>query len=98
MAYGIILEFTGIGKKEYDAVNQKLGIDMAAGTGDLPAGLESHAGGTTPGGGFVVYEVWDTKATQEAFMAGQLGVALGAAGVPDPVRVTEVDIVGFHTP
>ncbi len=96
MAYGILLEFDGsVGKTQYDAVNEKLGIDMAkhGAAGDLPDGLLSHAGGTTADG-FIVYEVWESKAKQEAFMAGALGSALGTVGVPQPRKVTEVDIVG----
>lgn len=98
MAYGIILEFSGdVTKQQYDAVNEKLGIDMDAGTGDWPAGLKSHAGGTTPGG-FCVMEVWDSKEQQQAWIGGRLGAALGAVGVPEPVRVTELDLVGYHAP
>jgi hypothetical protein len=98
MAYGIVMEFdTTVGKTLYDGVNQKLGLDPATGTGDWPDGLISHAGGTIPGG-FVVYEVWDSKAQQEAFMAGRLGAALGEVGVPQPRKVTEVDIVGHFAP
>jgi hypothetical protein len=98
MAYGIILEFGGdVTKKQYDAVNEKLGIDMAAGTGAWPAGLRSHAGGTTPDG-FCVMEVWDSKEQQQSWIGGTLGAALGAVGVSEPVRVTELDIVGYNTP
>jgi hypothetical protein len=98
MAYGIVLEFGGdVTKEQYDAVNEKLGIDMANGSGDWPKGLKSHAGGTTPGG-FCVFEVWDSKAEQEAWMGGRLGGALGAVGVSAPTRVTELDITGFATP
>ena len=98
MAYGIVLEFgKDVTKAQYDAVNEKLGIDADAPNAPWPAGLRSHAGGTTPTG-FVVYEVWDSKAQQEAFMGSRLGPALGAVGVSDPTRVTEVDIVGFSTP
>ena len=51
MPYGIVLEFDdAVDKAQYDAVNEKLGIDMAKGTGDWPAGLISHAGGTTADG------------------------------------------------
>jgi len=98
MTYGILLEFdSSVGKAQYDAVNEKLGIAMRGkGAGPLPDGLISHAGGTTPDG-FIVYEVWESKAKQEAFMAGALGAALGAAGVPQPRKVTEVDIVGYGT-
>ena len=98
MAYGIVLEFSGVDKSQYDAVNEKLGIDMAKGTGNWPAGLTSHMGGTTPDGGLLVTEVWESKAHQEAFMASRLGAALGAVGVPEPVRVTELDVVGYATP
>lgn len=98
MAYGIVLEFAGVDRKQYDAVNQKLGLDMAKGTGDWPAGLTSHVGGTTPDGGLLVMEVWESKAQQEAFMSSRLGAALGAVGLPEPVRVTELEIVGYATP
>jgi hypothetical protein len=98
MAYGIVLEFENVGKAQYDAVNAKLGIDMAKGAGDWPAGLTSHTGGSTANGGLFVVEVWESKGHQEAFMSTRLGAALGAVGVPDPVRVTELDIVGYATP
>jgi hypothetical protein len=98
MPYGIVLEFgKDVTKQQYDAVNEKLGLDPAATTGDWPKGLKSHAGGTTPDG-FCVVEVWDSKGQQEAWMGGRLGAALGAVGVSAPTRVTELDIVGFATP
>ena len=97
MAYGIVYEFgNDVDTAQYDAVNEKLGIDRAAGTG-WPAGLQSHAAGTTPTG-FFLYEVWDSKAAQESFMEARLGPALGAVGVPQPLRLVEVDIVSFATP
>ena len=46
MAQALILEFIGVGKADYDAVNGKLGIDMDAGSGDWPAGLLMHAAGS----------------------------------------------------
>jgi hypothetical protein len=77
MTYGILLEFDdSVGKKQYDAVNEQLGLDPVKGTGDWPDGLISHAGGTLSDG-FIVYEVWESQAKQEAFMAGRLGAALG---------------------
>jgi hypothetical protein len=97
MSYGIVLEFgKDVTKAQYDAVNEKLGIEMATGGGDWPKGLRSHAGGSTSEG-FCVFEVWDSKADQEAFMASRLGAALGAAGVSDPTRVLELEIAGFNT-
>jgi hypothetical protein len=96
MANAVILEFEGVGKKEYDAVNAELGIDVAKGTGEWPPGLTTHVGGQTEGGGLVVMEVWDSQDAQAAFMESRLGAALGKVGVPAPVRVTWVDVVGEH--
>jgi len=98
MGYGIVLEFgKDVTKAQYDAVNEKLGIDMAKVTGDWPQGLLSHAGGTTADG-FCVFEVWDSKGEQEAWMGGTLGSALGAGGVSAPTRVTAVELTGFRAP
>ena len=96
MAYGITLVFDGVGADDYWAVNQKLGIN-ADGTGDWPAGLVSHSGGST-GTGWIVSEVWDTKAAQEAFMGSRLGAALGAVGLPAPIQVIDADLVNYQTP
>jgi hypothetical protein len=96
MAYAITLVFDGVDERQYRAVNEKLGID-AEGEGDYPAGLLVHAGGPRPGG-WVVTEVWDSKAAQESFMAGRLGAALGAVGVPAPAQVIDTEAVNFQTP
>jgi hypothetical protein len=97
MAYGIVLEFTDVDGKQYDAVNEKLGIDMASGKGDWPAGLLSHAAGPLPAG-WIVSEIWESKSAQESFMAGRLGAALADAGVPAPTRVTDSELVSYRTP
>ena len=96
MAVGVILEFEGVSKDQYDAVNDKLGIDINAGTGEWPKGILTHAGGVTDGGGFVVVETWDSKDSQEAWITGRLGKALGEVGVPAPVRVTWFEVAGSH--
>ena len=98
MAYGIVFEFTDeVGRRQYDTVNEKLGVDMAGGSGPWPAGLRSHAGGASADG-FVVMEIWDSKAHQEQWMAERLGPALAEVGVPAPIRLTELDLIGFVTP
>jgi hypothetical protein len=96
MAYGIVLAFEGVGADQYWGVNEKLGINPD-GTGDWPNGLRSHAGGPTAAG-WVVCEVWDSKADQEAFMASRLGAALGEVGVPAPSQIIESDLVNYQTP
>ena len=98
MAYGIILEFpAGTGQKEYDAVNAKLGIDITNPGPDWPKGMISHAAGNATGGGLCVFEIWESKADQEAFMAGSLGGALAEVQVPPPARVTELDLLNHQT-
>jgi hypothetical protein len=96
VSYAIVLAFEGVGEDQYWAVNKELGINPD-GSGDWPAGILSHAGGPTEGGGWVVTEVWNSKADQEAFMASRLGAALGKVGVPAPSQVIESDLVNHHT-
>src|SRR5579862_9918815 len=93
MAAGLILEFPKIvGEKEYDAVNSQLGLNMRTGQGNWPAGLQSHAAGTS-NEGFIVTEVWESKEAQAAFMESRLGPAFQAAGLPQPSRVVWYDVI-----
>ena len=94
MAYGLTLVFEGVSEKDYWAVNEKLGIGRD-GKGDYPKGLVSHLGGPLPNG-WVVMEVWESKAAQEAFMASRLGAALGASGVGAPAQLIETDAVNHQ--
>jgi hypothetical protein len=84
MADGLILEFDGVGRAEYDAVNAALGFDPVAAAGHAPAGLLYHAGGAKAGGGWVVFEVWASKADQARFMEERLGRALQEGGITAP--------------
>jgi hypothetical protein len=45
----------------------------------------------------VVFEVWDSKESQAAFMESRLGPALHGAGLPEPTRVEWLTILGHHT-
>jgi len=45
-----------------------------------------------------VSEVWSSRAAQEAFLASQLGPALGAAGVSAPSAVRWVPLLAYHQP
>src|SRR5258706_7884879 len=92
MSYGLVLVFEGVTEKDYWSVNDKLGISRD-GTGDWPEGMVFHTGGPTEGGGFVVMELWKSKAAQEAFMGSRLGAALGAVGLPAPSQMIETDTV-----
>ncbi len=97
MAAGLILEFDGFGRETYEAVNERLGIDVESGAGDWPDGLLYHAGGAKPGG-WVVFEVWESQANQERFMAERLGRALQEAGVNGPPSRAEwIDLAAHRT-
>ncbi len=96
MADGLILEFDGFGQETYERVNDALGIDMQSGEGDWPEGLVTHIGAARDGG-FVVFEVWRSKADQERFMAGRLDAALKAGGVASaPSRVEWLQLAAHH--
>jgi hypothetical protein len=98
MPEALILEFTGLGEAEYQAVNKQLGIDMHTGQGDWPAGLLSHAAGKADDGTFIVSEVWSSRADQDAFMTSRLGAALQAGGVTSAPRVRWVPLLAYHLP
>jgi hypothetical protein len=98
MAEAVILEFTGIGPAEYNAVNGKLGIDMNTGDGAWPEGLLSHAAGTSDAGTFVVVEVWSSRDAQAAFMTSRLGAALHDGGVTSQPKVTWVPLLAYQAP
>ncbi len=99
MASELILEFEGVTTKEYDAVNEELGIDPATGSGEWPDGLVAHSAGLNENGHLVVIEVWDTPEHQANFMDERLGEALVKGGVSGPPsRVTWIELVAHHLP
>lgn len=98
MAEALLFEFNDVTVDQYNAVNAALGTDPATGAGDWPAGLLSHSAGTSAGGGFMVFEVWDSRQTQEAWMASTLGPALGKIGVSEPSRVEWFAVCGHYSP
>ena len=96
MAAGLLLEFDGVGREQYEAVNERLGIDPATGEGEWPEGLLFHAGGAKSGG-WVVMEVWESQQAQERFMENRLGQALREGGITaPPARVEWLDLAAHH--
>jgi len=96
MADALILEFDGLGMDTYERVNGELGIDMETGEGDWHEGLVNHVGAAKDGG-FVVFEIWRSKADEERFMEERLGAALQAGGVDaPPSRVEWLDLAASH--
>ena len=88
MAEGLILEFDGLTREHYEAVNALLGIDMDTRAGDWPPGLLFHSGGAKAGG-WVVFEVWESRDDQARFLNDRLGPALQGAGVGNPPKRAE---------
>ena len=96
MAEALILEFDGFGVEQYERVNGELGIDMRSGEGDWPAGLLMHTGAAKPGG-FMVFELWDSREDQERFMQERLADALRAGGIEGPpARVEWLELAAHH--
>ncbi|MFN8215575.1 MAG: hypothetical protein U0R71_03170 [Solirubrobacterales bacterium] len=95
MADVLILEFEDLGPREYEQVNDALGIDMASGDG-LPEGLIVHSAAAGPEG-LVIYEIWRSREDQERFMAERLGAALAQGGVEGPpARQEWLDLTSHH--
>ncbi len=92
MAEQLILEFAGVTADDYWAVNEALGLSPDRSEG-WPDGIITHSAGTTDEGGLVVTEIWESQEAQGAFMNGRLGPALGQVGLPEPVRVTWLDVI-----
>lgn len=96
MAMGLILEFDGVGRETYEAVNRNLDIDVSRPSGNWPPGLTFHAGGAKAGG-WVVFEVWESREAQDAFMRERLGPALARGGVTKPPSRVEWLALAAHT-
>jgi hypothetical protein len=94
MAEAIILEFSGVSREQYDAVNTILGIDPETGEGDWPAGMISHVGCEGADGSALVFELWESQAAQHDFMESRLGSALAQVGLPEPRRVEWFSVLG----
>ncbi len=95
MPDALIVEFDGVGRKHYDDVNARLGIDMDSGDGDWPEGLLLHLAGAKTRG-WVVFELWESRDAQKRFLDERLVPALEDAGVDPPTRMEWVDVATHH--
>ena len=94
MAVAVIMDFEGATLDQYDEVMQKMGLVKGA---PGPAGALFHwVTGTD--GGIKVTDVWEDKATFEAFAADHIGPAAAAAGVPGAPTITYEDVHNYQTP
>ena len=96
MAELLILEFPGTSRRQYEAVSKELGIDPATGSGNWPAGLQSHTSGGRSDGALVVVEVWESQEEQAAFLQSRLGPAIAKVGVSVTPKVTWIPLYSHH--
>lgn len=93
MSIGLRMDFKTLQLADYDAVCDALNFPA-----DWPEGLQAH-GSREVDGTLRVYDVWESRAQFDAFVAGRLGAALGQAlgeraEQPD---VTEEPLHSFYT-
>jgi hypothetical protein len=86
MAVCLVIDIPGGTQEQYDAVMEQLRESGGA----LGEGQTSHVAGPTDGG-FMVIDVWNSRDDFDRFMAGRLGEAIQAAGVPEP-QVREIPV------
>ena len=89
MPVGMLIQLPGATAEFYDSVMEHLDWD----TIERPQGFISHYAGPT-GDGWLVFDVWETQADFERFVAERLGAALAAAsgGTPPEIAPTFVPI------
>lgn len=80
MATGILLEFQGMGEKEYDRLMEMLGTDR-----NRPEGAILHVAGPIPNG-WRVFNVFESQDSYEKFYKDRLTGAFKQVGIPNPTR------------
>lgn len=98
MAEALLLEFAGVSADQYRAVNKVIGLNPEAEDGPWPLEMHSHTAGVNDDGNLVVFEVWESRDSQAAWMASWFGPALVRVGLPEPKRVEWMSVVGLYAP
>jgi hypothetical protein len=86
MAVGIRIKLPGVNAEEFDRVDALIDVG-----GNHPDGLIFSASGPTQDG-WRVLDFWESRAQFDAFMAGRVGPAVGAAGVSVQPDIAEFAI------
>ncbi|HUC36323.1 MAG TPA: hypothetical protein VMR97_04305 [Acidimicrobiales bacterium] len=97
MAIGLVMQFSGVGIKDYNDVMKLLELESPGVTGvknDWPVGIISHVAGATENGWCVV-DTWESQEKFDAFMQSHLGPALGKTGMPEP-QVTPFEVYNSY--
>ncbi len=91
MAVGLIVDFDGGTIEQYDQMNEKMEIGDKA-----PPGCHFHWS-TKTDNGFRVVDVWDDRATFDAFFQEKVGPHAGEVGIPEP-QIEEFEVYKELTP
>jgi hypothetical protein len=84
MAVGMLLAGEGVTKDVYVALSTKMFGNFPMREDQSPEGLLVHTAGESPDG-FYVYDIWESQAQFEAFMASTIGPAAAALGADTPM-------------
>jgi hypothetical protein len=86
MAVGVLQEIPFVTQEMYDAVNQEMDT-----RNNPPAGLIVHTGGPMEGGGFRIFDAWESEGDWEQFRQNTLAPAIakvsGGQAPPAPPRI-----------
>jgi hypothetical protein len=89
MAIGVLTEIDEGTLEQYDQVNERIQAQ-----GDPPAGMIVHTAGAKEGGGFRIFDVWESQADFERFQQERLGPVVsevvGADARPSRQEVYEL--------
>jgi hypothetical protein len=98
MAVTLIVEFPGATQDQYDDTIEALGMTPGSNQ-ELPYGMISHVAGPTSSG-WIVVDVWESRADFDRFLKERLSQALIQAGLPTPtVREVPVhNMMGLRVP
>ncbi len=80
MATGVLLEFEGVGEKEYQRLMDVLRSDQ-----DPPQGAILHTAGQIPNG-WRVFNIFESRDSYEKFYDDRIAPALKQVGMPNPSR------------
>ena len=83
MAIALVIEFPGVTQKQYDKIQDTLGLK---GPETWPRGTILHMAGPTAKGWEVV-DVWESREQFDRFVTERLAPALKEAGMPEPRRL-----------
>ncbi|MGO9448755.1 MAG: hypothetical protein ACLP04_08895 [Solirubrobacteraceae bacterium] len=91
MAVAVLVEVEGAGLETYGAVNAAMGGLVE----NPPEGLLVHAAGARDGGGYFVFNIWESASAWETFRDGRRSTAVREA-MPEGLAPPKVSVWELH--